>query len=268
MPRPNDSPDVAASKTMAYILRHGAEKEGLHMRSDGLILLDDVMKAVDRPTVFRLVNENAKKRFELLYGYDPSPPKPKKTKAPKKKPAPKATDGEATGATAAGSVDALAAQLDATTVEPTWKELEFVALPAPAEGEQGDQRGAWYIRASQGHTLKVEDAAMLEPILDNEDGRRRAGLLVHGTQWKLWDTLIPRPNSTLHIFLSLPLLLAASIPVYSSANGVVLTPGDANGFVPKEFWRMAVHISEGKRTVVWEDGKETERVEDENEAEQ
>ena len=43
MPRPNDSPDVAASKTLAYLLRHGAEKESLHMRSDGYIKLSDVV---------------------------------------------------------------------------------------------------------------------------------------------------------------------------------------------------------------------------------
>ena len=43
MPRPNDSPDVATSKTLAYILRHGAEKESLHIRTDGYIKLDDVV---------------------------------------------------------------------------------------------------------------------------------------------------------------------------------------------------------------------------------
>ena len=43
MPRPNDSPDVAASKTLAYILRHGAEKEMLDMRSDGYLKLNDVV---------------------------------------------------------------------------------------------------------------------------------------------------------------------------------------------------------------------------------
>lgn len=46
MPRPNDSPDVAASKGLAYILRHGAEKEGLHIRSDGLVRLVDVVRIV------------------------------------------------------------------------------------------------------------------------------------------------------------------------------------------------------------------------------
>jgi 2'-phosphotransferase len=46
MPRPNDSPDVATSKTLAYILRHGAEKESLHIRSDGYIKLDDVVSRI------------------------------------------------------------------------------------------------------------------------------------------------------------------------------------------------------------------------------
>jgi 2'-phosphotransferase len=48
MPRPNDSPDVATSKTLAYILRHGAEKESLHIRTDGYIKLDDVVSAFSK----------------------------------------------------------------------------------------------------------------------------------------------------------------------------------------------------------------------------
>jgi 2'-phosphotransferase len=46
MPRPNDSPDVATSKTLAYILRHGAEKESLHIRTDGYIKLNDVVSPI------------------------------------------------------------------------------------------------------------------------------------------------------------------------------------------------------------------------------
>lgn len=44
MPRPPETPDVKASKGLAYILRHGAEKEGLHIRSDGYIKLADVVR--------------------------------------------------------------------------------------------------------------------------------------------------------------------------------------------------------------------------------
>jgi len=53
--------------------------------------------------------------------------------------------------------------------------------------------------------------------------------------------------------------------VFTSANGVVLTPGDATGVVRKEFWRKAVHLDHGRRIVVWENGKETERDEVEGE---
>jgi 2'-phosphotransferase len=151
------------------------------------------MKTVDEPTVFRLVNDNAKKRFELVYGMDPSPPKPKKQKAPKKKAPQRPPPGSET-------VDALGAQIASASIAdtpvavaapappavPEWKELEFVTLPAPTEAEEG--KGQWFIRASQGHTLKVE-TSHLEPVTDTEEGRLRAGLMVHGTQWKLWDTL-------------------------------------------------------------------------------
>lgn len=47
--RPNDSPDVQLSKTLSYILRHGAEKEGLKMRKDGFIKLDDLVRRPPLP---------------------------------------------------------------------------------------------------------------------------------------------------------------------------------------------------------------------------
>lgn len=79
--------------------------------------------------------------------------------------------------------------------------------------------------------------------------------------------ITPRPNATLYIYLDLSKLVAAGIPVYVSANGVVLTPGSKGGEngdgagVGKEFWRRAVRRKEGKRWVVWEDGREVEREE-------
>lgn len=75
--------------------------------------------------------------------------------------------------------------------------------------------------------------------------------------------ILPRPNSTLLIFLDLDKMLTADppIPVYAAANGVLLSPGNEAGFVPKEFWRKAVHEEKGERIVVWEDGKAVERPE-------
>ncbi|GMK54922.1 hypothetical protein CspeluHIS016_0115080 [Cutaneotrichosporon spelunceum] len=315
MPRPADSPDVAASKTLSYILRHGAEKEGLHIRSDGLVRLDDVLARpkvrnlkLDTDAVFRLVDENAKKRFELVYGYDPSAPPPKKKHvqpARKKRPPPPGYGPKAGSAPAPGSGSPTPAE-DVTIVaavveqnkEEEWTERPFVKLPPPessfdspegggvADADTG-HTGQWYIRAVQGHSI-LEGTGHLQPLRADAEGRERAGAMVHGTRWELWETLkdmglsrmnrqhvhlapslsgpiTPRNNSTLLIFLDLPKLLAAGIPVYAAANGVVLTPGDEHGTVPKEFWRKAVHVAKGTRRVVWEDGVAADRAEAEAE---
>lgn len=134
--------------------------------------------------MFRLVEENAKKRFELSFGYDPSPPKPKKKPVPKKK---KVVPG--------APVDAVTEQLAKAAVtepapEPEWTELPFVSLPAPGEGEPSEPRGEWWIRATQGHSIALEGTGHLEPALaDDAATRERVGLMVHGTRWELYETL-------------------------------------------------------------------------------
>lgn len=44
--------------------------------------------------------------------------------------------------------------------------------------------------------------------------------------------------------------------MYTSTNGVVLTPGNKNGFVPNELWETAERVINGERVLVWEEGKE------------
>ena len=41
-----DSPAVRLSKTLSYILRHGAQKEGIPIRPDGYVKVDDLVRAV------------------------------------------------------------------------------------------------------------------------------------------------------------------------------------------------------------------------------
>lgn len=41
--RPTDDPDTRWSKTLSYILRHGAAKEGLKLRSDGFVRVEDLV---------------------------------------------------------------------------------------------------------------------------------------------------------------------------------------------------------------------------------
>lgn len=318
---------------------------------------------MDEPTIHHLVQTNAKKRFELFWGYDPSPPRPKKKPTQGKTKKQLQRDREAAAAAAAAvaasgtgieighgkgkepdaaAVDIISSSLAATDITaPSLSlstnpvsaqglvpadppELPLISLPDPHDSDANANasvnsdgpKGEYFIRATQGHSIQLESTAHLEQVKDDEEGRSKVGLMVHGTRWELWDTLskfcpqlfisffmvkianliwmgakteeqglqkmtrqhihlapsfsgpiTPRPSATLYIYLDLSKLVAAGIPVYVSANGVVLTPGSKGGEngegagVGKEFWRRAVRRKEGKRWVVWENGREVEREE-------
>lgn len=52
--RPTDDPDTRWSKTLSYILRHGAAKEGLTLRSDGFVRVEDLVRLSTLPSRARL----------------------------------------------------------------------------------------------------------------------------------------------------------------------------------------------------------------------
>lgn len=82
------------------------------------------------------------------------------------------------------------AKTDIKNAQPSYEELPLIALPIPlSEAVEGSPKGEYFIRATQGHSLKLENVAHLTPVLDDEEGRRKAGSLVHGTRWELWETL-------------------------------------------------------------------------------
>ncbi|KAJ1648714.1 hypothetical protein J3B02_005809 [Coemansia erecta] len=67
----NDSPEVKLSKTLSYILRHGAAKEGLVLREDGSILVSELQKfknlnSATFEQIKRVVDTNDKKRYTLF----------------------------------------------------------------------------------------------------------------------------------------------------------------------------------------------------------
>ena len=71
-PNLSDRQIVQASKAMSYLLRHGAEKEGLHMREDGYIYLNDLLemkslksKRIGQAEIEYIVATNDKQRYEL-----------------------------------------------------------------------------------------------------------------------------------------------------------------------------------------------------------
>lgn len=50
--RPSDSPEVRFSKSLSYILRHGASKEFLTLRPDGFVRVDDLVSHFRLPRSF------------------------------------------------------------------------------------------------------------------------------------------------------------------------------------------------------------------------
>ena len=49
--------------------------------------------------------------------------------------------------------------------------------------------GEYFIRATQGHSLKVNHELHLEPVQNDEEGRRKVGEMVHGTKWEVYDAI-------------------------------------------------------------------------------
>ncbi|GAA5848480.1 hypothetical protein JCM9279_006578 [Rhodotorula babjevae] len=199
--RPTDDPDTRWSKTLSYILRHGASKEGLTLRPDGFVRVDDLMKrpklkGCDLETLERIVRDNAKQRFSIR------------------------------------------------------------AEPTGADGAE-----ELWIRANQGHSVKVE-ALELKPVDKADD----VPTMVHGTYHRLWpvieneglkvmtrnhihcavglageDGVVSgmRTNCDLFIYLDVPRLLADGVPIFTSTNSVVLTPG-VDGVVPPRYFARVV----------------------------
>jgi 2'-phosphotransferase len=76
---PKDSPEVRLSKTLSWILRHGAKSEGLYMRPDGYVRVSDLLASprlsqLDLAGLQRIVENDSKKRYMLLKGPDDTAP--------------------------------------------------------------------------------------------------------------------------------------------------------------------------------------------------
>jgi len=65
--------DIQISKSLSYLLRHGAVKEKLNINSEGYVSIDDILKhqrlkshKTSMEDLVRIVNDNDKKRFTII----------------------------------------------------------------------------------------------------------------------------------------------------------------------------------------------------------
>lgn len=209
---PTDDVDVRLSKTLAYLLRHGADKSDLPIRTDGFVKVSDLLSdpmlssaGLSQNKLMDLVRDNAKKRFVLFYGVDPTPlehqPRRKTGQSGKGK-------GKGTGKESAsgmttngeGSTSQIkpnpTQQLPLIPFEPA---TSYDPLASTLGGDEGNPQATsstssppqYFIRAAQGHSLPdLQPEAHLETIaLENEIDLERVGEMVHGTKWENWDAI-------------------------------------------------------------------------------
>ncbi|XP_017532516.3 tRNA 2'-phosphotransferase 1 isoform X1 [Manis javanica] len=137
------------------------------------------------------------------------------------------------------------------------------------------------IRANQGHSLQVP-ALELKPL---ETPQALPLMLVHGTFWKHWSSILlkglsckgrthihlapglpgdpgiisgMRPNCEVAVFIDGPLALADGIPFFRSANGVILTPGNADGFLLPKYFKEALQLYPTRKPLSLAGNEETE----------
>ena len=228
--------NVQVSKKLSWLLRHGAEQEGLKLGEGGFVNLQDVLNnrnlrslKVTFDEVRQIVQENDKQRFTMVPGSISS------------------TDVEAGG--------------DETTANGQ--------LPIPS-GDAGD----WKIRANQGHSLKIESEGLLQPITAEgipetaihgtthsawvqivasgglkPMGRNHVHLasglpagfksIIDQDKDSIAAPVISgmRKSSTVLIFLDVQKAMDAGLKFWRSDNDVILSEGDEKGIVPLEFFR-------------------------------
>ena len=140
-----------------------------------------------------------------------------------------------------------------------------------------EEAGHWFVRANQGHTTKrVESSELLTRIKSAHEIPN--GTCIHGTYRRYIPQIkasglsrmkrnnihftphvvadSSRPHSGFRascdtlIYLNVDAVLAAGIELYISSNGVILSPGNKDGFIPSKFFSKIVDRHKIVSTVV------------------
>ncbi|XP_048884780.1 tRNA 2'-phosphotransferase 1 isoform X1 [Brienomyrus brachyistius] len=200
--RDGEDRDVRLSKSLSYALRHGAAQMGLNMTSGGFVMVDD------------LLSHPQFRGFSLE------------------------------------DIEKVVANND---------KQRFKLSRHPDNGKL-------QIRANQGHSLQVADLDLREVQLDAPDCPREA---VHGSYFQHWPSIrtqglnrmarthihlapgLPgvegvisgmRHNCTLAVYIDVPKALADGVRFFWSSNGVLLTPGNAEGKLPPQYFSRAIRL--------------------------
>lgn len=219
---PRDSPEVRLSKSLSWLLRHGARTAGLQVRPDGYARVSDVLaNAMFKDVTFlqlqEIVNRDQKNRYHLLFEPCPSP-------------GPNTSDVWWIRANQGHSIKDIKLDL----------QLISSASEIPL-AVHGTTRKAWELIATHGLSRMKRNHVHLA------QGVPGSGVLSG-----------MRNSSEVLIFIDVQKAIDAGIKFYLSENGVVLTEGDAKGLLGPQFFQRVEYAD---RTPVpgWEGSGPVER---------
>ncbi|KAL6307216.1 KptA family-domain-containing protein [Sparassis latifolia] len=216
--RPNDSEETRISKTLSWILRHGSQSEGLAMRPDGYVQVEHLLRLPKMKSLdFAMLQTMVEKDAKKRYN--------------------------------------LVSEIDVST-----------------ETER------WWIRANQGHSMK---SVKLDLKSVNSLADIPTGIAVHGTTRRAWESIseqglskmsrnhihlaqgVPgdgvismRKSSQILIYIDVQKALDDGVKFYLSDNAVVLTEGDAAGYLRPQYFSR-VETPDHKSIPGWEGTPET-----------
>lgn len=200
--RGEEDKDVRLSKSLSYVLRHGANQMGFQMSTDGFIFLEDILahsqfQSYSVDDVKRVVETNDKQRFKLQ---------------------PHSENGR---------LQIRANQGHSVQVE----DLELKPVLAgssdcPSEAVHGSYLRNWNSIKQHGLSRMKRTHIHLAPGLPGEEG------VISGM----------RKDCDLAIFIDVTKALSDGIQFFCSDNGVLLTAGDTEGKLLPKYFSKALQL--------------------------
>jgi RNA:NAD 2'-phosphotransferase (TPT1/KptA family) len=206
------------SKSLSYILRHGAEKEGIEMGSDGFILLSDILakpnfKGVTIAQIESIVENNDKQRFKLETRINP--------KTNQEALYIRANQGHTI--TNVKADELLKPVTDISQLSSLWT-VSPVMVHGTYKANWDPIKKTGLSRMSRQHI----HFAIGEPDKDQ---------VISGM----------RKTCDIYIYVDIKKLLHDKIPIYISDNNVLLSPGVGDtGIIPQTYFKKVIDVRQNK----------------------
>ena len=241
--------DVQVSKKLSWLLRHGAEKEGLSLDSAGYANVQDVLAnrnlkslKVTFDEIKECVEDNDKKRFTMTPISDPEASVEGQTALPSNKPSDyliRANQGHSLKIESEGLLKPITEEnLPQNVIHGTNKAALKLILASGGLKPMG--RNHVHFAAGLPAGFKSIAESSDEQQLQEVD----AAPVISGM----------RKSSTILIFFDIEKAMAAGIKFWVSDNGVILSEGDENGLLPVEFFKRVEDRTRGG-SILMKDGK-------------